>query len=433
MSARMSVSSGIDQVDLLLGGLFIGDNVIWYDDAGSLASIFCHKFLQASQAHAKPFIYVNFDHSPRTLLEKLGALANYPSLTILDCFTCGKGGASPFFLRFYKEEDPAEWPCRIVLHEEPHSMGKVMDVLYGIHESMKGDVRLAFESVTGMQELWGGEDQVLQFYAQSCPRLYELNTIAYWIMEKKAHSSRLRAQISQIAQVAIDLTIKSGTTSLTIVKAENRNVENQHKPHFYRIKNQMVVFDEEKRSPGRLDLGKRLRELRTRRGLSQTELSRLVGVTPSTISQVESNLIYPSLPALLKMAEVLSVDVNSFFSDKEGNEKRIVFSSSDAVEVRMPGTLEGAVRARLLTPVDFEPRVLPHLIEIAPGQTVSAHFMTHKGEELGYLLSGELEAKFENDACIVSAGDVVYLTSETPTQWKNTGTGAARLLWLKIR
>ncbi len=37
---RKQVSSGMSGLDRLLNGLFIGDNVIWYDDAGSLASEF---------------------------------------------------------------------------------------------------------------------------------------------------------------------------------------------------------------------------------------------------------------------------------------------------------------------------------------------------------------------------------------------------------
>ncbi len=200
---KQRVASGVSQLDRLLGGVFIGDNVVWHDDAGSLASIFCLNFIQASQSQNKPIIYVTFDRSPRNLLEKLGPLAEYPALTILDCFTWGKGAGSEVFLRFYYEERP-EWPCRIVRVDEPRQAGQVMDALYGIHSSMAGDVRFVFESITGMQELWGGEEHILNFYTHSCPRLYELNTIAYWIMEKNAHSSRLRAQINQIAQVAIE-------------------------------------------------------------------------------------------------------------------------------------------------------------------------------------------------------------------------------------
>ena len=88
---RLRVSSGVSQLDHLLGGIFIGDNVVWHDDAGSLAHPFCLNFIQASQAQNKPIIYVCFDRSPKSLLEALGTLANNPLLTVLDCFTQGKG------------------------------------------------------------------------------------------------------------------------------------------------------------------------------------------------------------------------------------------------------------------------------------------------------------------------------------------------------
>ena len=178
-------------------------------------------------------------------------------MTIVDCFTCGKGASSPIFMKFY-DEPVASWPCNIVKVNEPKSMGKFMDVLYGVHSTMKGDVRLVFESVTGMQEVWGGEDHLLNFYSHSCPRLYELNTIAYWIMEKRAHSPRLRAHISQVAQVVISLEIKRGTTSLTVIKAEKRDLENLHKSHNYWVKDLTITFDEEKRTARGVDLGLRL-------------------------------------------------------------------------------------------------------------------------------------------------------------------------------
>ena len=319
MTEKMKVASGVDHLDYVLEGLFIGDNVVWYDDAGSLASVFCLNFIQASQAQKKPLIYVTFDRSPKNLLEKLGPLAQNPSLFILDCFTFGKGAGSPVFLKFYEQAESQD-PFKLVQVGNPRDMGQVTKALYALHGTQKGDVRFVFESLTGMQELWGGEDQVLNFYSHSCPRLYELNTIAYWIMEKKAHSPRFRAQISQIAQVAIDLSIKRGTTFLTVLKAEKRKLDNLHQPHKYWVKELNIAFDEERRPSGLMDLGQRIKALRLKRGLSQTELAQSVGVTPSTISQVESNLIYPSLPALFKMAEILAVEGSSFFFD-QGKEK----------------------------------------------------------------------------------------------------------------
>jgi transcriptional regulator with XRE-family HTH domain/KaiC/GvpD/RAD55 family RecA-like ATPase len=432
VSERVRIASGVSELDLLLGGLFIGDNVVWHDDAGSLASVFCMNFMQASQAQNRPLIYVSFDRSLRNLLDKLGPLAESNSLTILDCFTLGKGEGSEVFLKFYEEMD-AKFPCRIIKVNDPRKVDQVMEAFYGVHATMEGDVRFVFESLTGMQELWGGEEYLLKFYTHSCPRLYELNTIAYWIMEKKAHSPRLRAQINQIAQVAIDLSVKRGTTSLTILKAEKRNLDTLNKPYNYVRKDLNVIFDSEKRTRARIDLGMRLKELRLKRGISQTELAELVGVTPSTISQVESNLIYPSLPALLKMAEVLSVEVSSFFQESEEVTNRVIFPAAEAVNVKFHGLSEGNVMAKLLTPVDLEPKAEPYLIEIPPQENLPSHFFIHKGEEIGYLLSGKLQLKLGKAVYTVRAGDVIYLTTEMPSQWKNPGQGPARLLWIKMK
>lgn len=206
-----------------------------------------------------------------------------------------------------------------------------------------------------------------------------------------------------------------------------------NKPFYYWNKGLEVAFDHEKRTASRVNLGTRLKELRTKRGLSQTELAKLVGVTSSTISQVESNQIYPSLPALIKMAEILSVDVSSFLKELEDVSKRVVFPGSGAVEIQFPNLPRESISGKLMTPVDFEPKAEPYIIEIPPGTKLPSHFFIHKGEEIGYLLSGKLQLKLEKTIHAIQAGDLVYLTSETPSRWENPGAGAARLLWLKIR
>lgn len=432
MRKKVSVSSGVSHLDRLLGGLFIGDNVIWHDHSGSLASVFCLNFLQKSLSNHKPVIYVTFDRSPRNLLDKLGPLADNPNLTILDGFTCGKGASTPLFMKFYEEPDP-ELVCHTQKMEKPEDMDYVIETLYNLHETMAGDVRLIFESITGMQKLWGGEDAVLKFYSHSCPRLYELNTIAYWIMEKLAHSQRLRAQIDQIAQVAIDLSIKRGTTTLTILKAEGRNTLDVHEPYCYWTKGLTITFDREKQGPSRINLGLRVKELRMKRSFSQAELAKLVGVTPSTISQIEADVIYPSLPALLKIAEVLSVDVGSLFPPSSGLEKQIVFPAAKAVSAGFENVPDNSVQGKLLTPLDFKGKMELYLIEIEPDQDLPGHLFTHKGEEVGYLLSGRLKIDINMLTYTVRAGDVIYLTSEVPTKWSNPGPNVTRLLWIKAK
>jgi transcriptional regulator with XRE-family HTH domain/KaiC/GvpD/RAD55 family RecA-like ATPase len=428
--AKQRVPSGVNRLDLLLGGLFIGDNVVWHDDAGSLAPIFCHNFIKASEDQGKSIIYVCFDRSPKSLLEKLGHLADYPALTLLDCFTSGKGKEAGTFVKFYEE---GEIPCRVVKVQRPQEVREFEDVLYQTHSHLTGDVRFIFESVTGMQELWGGEERFLEFYAHSCPRLYDLNTIAYWTLAKHAHSPRFRAAINQIAQVAIELTIKRGTTSLTILKAEQRNPQEFDKPHIYWTKDQTVIFEEDKRTFGKIPLGLRLKEFRRKRGVSQAELARLVGVTASTISQIEGDIIYPSLPALFKIAEVLAVEVSSFFEGRETGQKRVVFTTGDAMEVKLRELPEGAAMAKLLHPVDVRVKAEPYLIDIPPKQTLPGHFFFHKGDEMGYMLSGRLQVRVGQAIHTLKAGDVIYLTSETPSEWENPGPSSARLFWVNIK
>jgi len=361
---KKRVSSGITGLDKLLSGLYIGDNVILYDDAGSLASAFYMKFIKESQKQKKPIVYVTFDRSPRNLVEKLGPLAENQQLTILDCFTNGKGDKAEVFNKFY-EKDGAQWPYQVIKVTEPWKPEAVGEAIYGLHGTLTGDVRFVIESLTGMQDLWEGEEHILRFYSRSCPKLYELDTIAYWIIEKGAHSNKLKAHINQIAQVAIDLSIKRGKSALKILKAEKRTPKALNEPFYYSSDGEDILLEGDTKVKAQHDLGLRIKKIRKKQGMSQKELSKLIGVTPSNISQIESNLIYPSLPALYKIAENLSVEVSSFFQDKTLPVKT-VFPKGKGVKISMPDMPKDSIFAQQLTPPDLDGKAEPYLIQILP-------------------------------------------------------------------
>ncbi len=430
MPDKKRVSTGLKALDQRLDGLFIGDNVIWYDEAGSLAFPFTLNFIRESQKQHKPMVYVSFDRSPKSLMEELGPLAEYNDLTILDCFTHGKGDGSSVFANFYAQRG-VQWPCRIVRTDEPWKPELVAKAIYDIHRQLTGDVRFVFESLTGMQDLWEGEENILKFYSRSCPRLYELQTIAYWIIEKGAHSHRLKAHINQIAQVAIELGVRRGKSALTILKAHKRHPDTLNKPELFWADGMAVGFDADRSMTEKIDLGGRLKSIRTRQGLSQKELAVLVGVTPSTISQIESNLIYPSLPALVKTAQVLGVEAAYFFN-KNGEERKPTIFSGEGKRVQFSQMPKGSIDGRHLLPADLPAGVEPYIIEISAGRKIPSHFFTHKGEEFGYLIDGELEVTINNTVRHMGPGDVIFLTHDTPTQWRCGPERIARLLWLKI-
>ena len=428
---KKRVSSGITGLDQLLSGLYIGDNVIWYDDAGSLASTFCMKFIKESLRQKKPVIYVSFDRSPKNLIQKLGTLAENQQLTILDCFTNGKGDKSEVFAKFF-EKDGAQWPYQVIKVTEPWKPEAVAEAIYGLHRTLSGDVRLVIESLTGMQDLWEGEEHILRFYSRSCPKLYELDTIAYWIIEKGAHSTKLKSHINQIAQVVIDLSIKKGKSAIKILKAEKRTPKALNEPFDYMDDGEELLLESDRRGKAHHDLGSRIKEIRKQQGMSQKELAALIGVTPSNISQIESNLIYPSLPALFKIAESLSVAAGSFFQDG-APPVRTVFPKGSGVKITMPDMPKDSLDAVQITPPDLGGKAELYLVRILPGKKLPAHFFVHKGEEAGYVLEGSLSIVSPNGVQELTAGDAIYLKADFPTQWINPGPETAKLLWMKVR
>ena len=429
---KKKVSSGIPGLDRLLNGLFIGDNVVLYDDAGSLAYPFCMKFIQESHQQGKPIIYISFDRSPKNLIQTLGPLADNPQLTILDCFTNGKGDKAEVFNKFY-EKDGAQWPYQVIRVTDPWKPDTVLDAIDALHRNLSGDMRFVMESLTGMQDLWDGEDQILKFYSHSCPRLYEMDTIAYWIVEKNAHSGRLRAHINQIAQVAVDLTMTQGQSCITILKADKRYPAHLGNPVPYFCQNGEIQL----RKAGTkkdviLDLGQAVKAFRSHQGMSQRELARLAGVTPSTISQIESNHVFPSLPALYRIAENLSVEVASFFKPRIAG-PRDIFSSDESVRIIRSDLDKNSIEIAQLTPPDLDLPMDAFLITFLPGKRLNSHFMVHKGPELGHLVSGRLELVLDDRAQDMSAGDTIFLGNDFPSQWVNPLTEPATLFWVNMR
>ena len=67
-------------------------------------------------------------------------------------------------------------------------------------------------------------------------------------------------------------------------------------------------------------LGKRIRELRKRNNLKQEKLAELVGLEPTSISNIENGYNYPSFQNLEKIANALDVtfvDIFKFEQHKE--------------------------------------------------------------------------------------------------------------------
>ncbi|WP_018130140.1 tetratricopeptide repeat protein [Effusibacillus pohliae] len=101
----------------------------------------------------------------------------------------------------------------------------------------------------------------------------------------------------------------------------------------------------------KLTLGQKIRELRIRKGLTQSELSEGL-VTPSMISQIESDKANPSHQLLMQIAEKLETPIEYFLTDVESQlEKVSAYKLAHAV--MQQGQYREAIR--LLSELDETP------------------------------------------------------------------------------
>ena len=61
-----------------------------------------------------------------------------------------------------------------------------------------------------------------------------------------------------------------------------------------------------------MGLSKRIKELRIKKGLTQTDLSEKSGISLRTIQRIENDEVSPSIYSLKKLSKVLDEDLNSF-------------------------------------------------------------------------------------------------------------------------
>src|SRR6187549_470695 len=82
-----------------------------------------------------------------------------------------------------------------------------------------------------------------------------------------------------------------------------------------------------------IDVGERLRFVRSRSKLSQRELATRSGVTNSTISLIESNQMNPSVGALKRILDGLPMGLAEFFAIEPEIKQKAFYRSDELTEI----------------------------------------------------------------------------------------------------
>ena len=174
--AEKIFTTGMEEIDRLIGGVLAGDNLVWEVDSGAPIDKFIVSFISACQTEGTPIVYVSFNRSPQTIMSTFGNLMSEGKFKLVDCFSSGKGNNDQVFLDFFKSEE-FETDNRVsqAVHVyNPGDSDLLLEVLRRVGSEMPPDTRYIFDSLTGMFDLWCDEEIVLRFFGHFCPRLFDI-------------------------------------------------------------------------------------------------------------------------------------------------------------------------------------------------------------------------------------------------------------------
>lgn len=181
--------------------------------------------------------------------------------------------------------------------------------------------------------------------------------------------------------------------------------------------------------PNAAVLGMRLRLARQTRGLTLKALAEGANCSESLLSKIENGKATPSLPMLHRLVKVLGTNIGWMFEETDA-EEGIVFRNGTRPLI----TLDPLRRGEGISLERIIPYSPGHLLQcnihhIEEGGA-SAGPIEHAGEEVGYILAGEIELIVEDKIFQMKPGDAFVFKSDLPHHYRNIGTDRASIFWV---
>ena len=172
-----------------------------------------------------------------------------------------------------------------------------------------------------------------------------------------------------------------------------------------------------------VDVGQRLRDVRTKRSLTIRDLARISDLNVNTLSMIENGKTSPSLETLQQLSFALETPMVTFFEDSTPKKKIAHHKASQRPGVAFAhGTLEdlGAGMTRR--------GVESFLVTLKPHSNSGENLMVHTGLEIVFCLEGQLTYTIEDQNFVLEPGDSLFFEAHLPHRWQNTGTTPTRSL-----
>lgn len=146
------------------------------------------------------------------------------------------------------------------------------------------------------------------------------------------------------------------------------------------------------------------------------------------LSKVENDRAAPSFATLHRVATTLGTNISELYSAPDSAE-RIVSQAGERPMLVTDNLRSGkGIQMERLIPYARNHLLQGNIHVIEPGGGSEA--IAHAGEEIGYVLEGEIELTIDGKKMPAKAGDSFHFRSELPHAYRNVGATKARVLWV---
>jgi len=179
----VKVTTGIPVIDELIDGLRWGDNVVWQVTTTLEYSWLVRPFVEDAAQKGVEIIYIHFDE-----------------------FTIPKISSH----------------CRVVTIDPTKEFDYFYRFVNDVMESSGRKIYYIFDNISILARHWGSDESLANFFRTVCPRLFELETIAYFSMLRGSHNNQTIARIRDTTQVLIDFYVQGGLSYIRPLKVWDR-------------------------------------------------------------------------------------------------------------------------------------------------------------------------------------------------------------------
>lgn len=174
-------------------------------------------------------------------------------------------------------------------------------------------------------------------------------------------------------------------------------------------------------------VGPKLRALRTMKKMGLVQVAQHAGLSPALISKIERSKMYPTLPTLLRIAQVFSVGLDYFFTQKPPTISVVRKKDRE----RLPERLDGQSSTYHFEPLDFTAKdreLSAYVAEFEPSSVDDIRLHRHDGAEFLFVLEGTLGLYVEDREITLNTEDAASFDAERMHGYRRIGRMRRRAL-----